>query len=125
MHQVPTVEFPVGIEEPVGGYQVDPRVVSPPGQQGLQHTGCGGFADRHAARDPDDERHRPIRVLLRLTEELRGGREQPLARGDLEVDQPGERQVHLFDLEEVEFLAHTAQSQQLVLGEFQRRRHAQ
>ena len=52
-------------------------------------------------------------------------REQPLARRDLKVDQPGQRQVDLFDLEQVEFLAETAQLEHFVFGQLHRRRHAQ
>src|SRR6478672_4178368 len=72
-----------------------------------------------------DERHRPVRILLGLTEELRGGGEQPLARRDLEVDQPSQRQVDLFDLQQVQLLAETPQRQHLVFGQLHRRRHAQ
>src|SRR4029453_7369473 len=99
----------VGVEETVGGDQVDLRVVSEAGQQRLQHTGGGGLADGDASRDADDERHRPVRILLWLTEELGGGGEQPLTGCDLKVDQPGQRQVDLFDLEQVELLAKTPQ----------------
>src|SRR6185312_6675793 len=49
----------------------------------------------------------------------------PLARRDLKVDQPGERQVDLFDLERVEFLAEAAKLKHLVFGQLHRRRHAQ
>ncbi len=81
--------------------QVDAGVVLPAGQQRLEHTRGGRLADGDAARDTDDERHRPVRIVL-LAEELRGGGEQPLVRGDLQVDQPGQRQVDLFDLEQVD-----------------------
>ena len=100
-------------------------MVLPAGQQRLQHAGGGRFADGDAARDADDERHRPVRVLLRLTEEVGGRREQCLPRRDLQMDQPGQRQVDLFDLEQVDLLAETPQPDQLVLGQLQRRRHSQ
>ena len=67
---------------------VDPRVVFEAGQKRLQHTRGGRFADRDASGHPDDEWNGPVRVLLWLTEELCGGREQPLARRDLKVNQP-------------------------------------
>src|SRR5258707_1905393 len=41
------------------------------------------------------------------------------------MDQPGQRQVDLFDLQEVELLAETPQRDQLVFGQLERRRHAQ
>ena len=125
MHQVSSRQFVVGIQEAVGGDQVDARVVFPAGQKRLQHTGGGRLADGDAAGHADDERHRPVRILLRLAEELRGRREQRLAGGDLQVDQPGQRQVDLFDLEQVELLTQAAQPLQLVLGQLQRGRHAQ
>ena len=110
MHQVSSQQLGVRVEEAVGGDEVDPGVVLPARQQRLQHAGGGGLADRDAARDADDERHRAVRVLLRLAEELGGRGEQPLPRGDLEVDQPGQRQVDLFDLEQVQLFAEAAQA---------------
>ena len=97
----------------------------PARQQRLQHAGGGRLADRDAARDADDERHRAVGVLLRLAEELGRRGEQPLPRGDLQMDQPGQRQVDLFDLEQVQLLAETAKPEEFALGELQRRRHAQ
>src|SRR5690349_22349896 len=41
------------------------------------------------------------------------------------MDQPGQRQVDLFDLQQVDGLAQTAQPDQLGFGEFQRGRHTQ
>ncbi|MFY9920339.1 MAG: DUF885 domain-containing protein, partial [Mycobacterium sp.] len=41
------------------------------------------------------------------------------------MDQPGQRQVNLFDLEQVDFLADTAQLDELFLGQLQRRGHTQ
>ena len=63
-------------------------------------------------------------MLLGLAEEFRGGGEQPLAGGDLQVHQPGQRQVDLFDLEQVDLLAQTAQPDDFFFGQRQRRRHA-
>ena len=100
-------------------------MVIPAGQQRLQHTGGGRLPDRHAAGHADDERHRPVRVLLRLAEEFRGRGEQSLAGRDLKVDQPGQRQIDLFNLEQVDLLAETAQADQFLFSEGQRRRHAE
>ena len=113
VHQVSSLQLGVRVEEAVGGDEVDAGVVLPAGQQRLQHAGGGGLADRDAARDADDERHRAVGVLLRLAEELGGRGEQSLARRDLQVDQPGERQVDLFDLQQVQLLAETAKSRGL------------
>lgn len=123
MHQVSPVQLGIGVQESVGGHQVHPGMMVPARQERLQHTGGRRLADRHAAGDPDDERHRPVRVLLRFTQELGGGGEQPLARRDLQVNQPGQRQVNLFDFEQVDLFTQTAQADQFLLGEGQRRRH--
>ncbi|GAA4540400.1 hypothetical protein GCM10023161_21220 [Mycobacterium paraffinicum] len=40
------------------------------------------------------------------------------------MDQPGQRQVNLFHFEQVELLTKTAQANQFLFGEGQRRRHA-
>ena len=64
-------------------------------------------------------------VLLRLAKEFRGGGEQPLARGDLKVNQPGQRQVDLLDFQQVDLLAQATQADQFLFGEGQWRRHAQ
>ena len=93
MHQVSPGELVIRVQEAVGGHQVDPRVVAEAGQQRLQNAGGGRLAHGHAASHPDDERHRPVRIL-RLTEELRRGGVQPLPGRHLRVDQPRQRQVN-------------------------------
>ena len=125
VHEVSSIQLGVGVEKTVGGHQVDPGVVIPASQQRLQHTGGGRLAHGHAAGHADDERHRPVRVLLRLAEEFRCGGKQSLAGGDLKMNEPGQRQVNLFDLEQVDLLAQTAQADQFLFGEGQRRRHAE
>ena len=124
MHEVSSVQLGVRVEESVGGHQVDARVVIPAGQQRLQHAGRRRLTDRHAAGHPDDERHRPVGVLPRLAEEFGGGGEQPLPGSDLQVQKPGQRQVDLFDLEQVDLLAQTAQADDFFFGQRLRRRHA-
>src|ERR1700739_1336685 len=54
-----------------------------------------------------------------------GGGKQPRTRGDLEVNEPGQGQVNLFDLEQVDLLTETAQADQFLFGEGERRRHAE
>ena len=44
-------------------------------------------------------------------------------RGDLKVDQPGQREVDLFDFEQVQLFAETAKPEDFTLREFQRCRH--
>ena len=60
-----------------------------------------------------------------LAEERRGGGEQPLPCGDLQVDQSSQREVHLGDFFEVDLLAEAAQAVQFVLGQDQRSRLTQ
>ena len=60
-----------------------------------------------------------------LAEEFRGGGEQPLAGGDLKMDEPGQWQVDLFDFEQVDLLTEAAQADQFFFGQRQRRRHAE
>ncbi len=95
----------------------------PAGQQRLQHAGRRRLADRDAAGHADDERHRPIGVLLRLAEEFGSGGEQSLPGGDLQVQESGQGQVDLFDLEQVDLLAQTAQADDLFFGQRLRCRH--
>ncbi len=125
VHDLSTRQLGVRVQESVGGHQVDARMVAEPGEQRLQHTGSGRLADGDAAGHADDERHRPVRALLGLAEELGSGREEALPGGDLQVDQTGQRQIDLFDFQQVELLAHTAQTQQFMSSEFQGSRHTQ
>ena len=122
MHEISLRQLRVGVQEPVGGDQVHLRVVRPAGQQRLQHASRGRFAHGDAAGHADDEGHRTVRVLLGLAKELRCRGEQPLAGGDLKVQQSGQRQVDLFDFEHVDLLTETAQPDQFLFGEGQRRR---
>ena len=69
-HQAARFELRVRIQEPVGGDEVDARVVGPAHQQRLQDARDRALADRDAAREPDDVR----RVRVELTEERLGHR---------------------------------------------------
>jgi hypothetical protein len=111
VHEVSPRQFGVRVEEAVGGDEVDAGMVLPPRQQRLQHAGRRGLADGDAARHPDDERHRAVGILLRLAEEFGGGREQSLARGHLQMDEPGQRQIDLFDFQQVQLFAEAAKSE--------------
>ena len=57
-----------------------------------------------------------------LAEEGGRRREQSLPGRDLQVDQPGERQVDLRDLCEVDLLTEPPESDEFVLGEHERSR---
>src|SRR5690606_20699181 len=60
-----------------------------------------------------------------LPEERGGGLVEPLPRGHLEVDQAGQREVHLGDLVEVDLLTQPTQPVQLLGGQRQRCRTTQ
>jgi len=68
------------------------RMFRPALQQGLQNTGCGTFAPRHAAGNADD-----IGALATgLAEELLQHPAATLFGFDIEIEQAGERQIDLF-----------------------------
>ena len=71
-------------------------MVRPAREQLAQHAGRGALADRHAAGEADQERD----LVLAVAEEGGGGAVQALHRGDVEVEQAREREVHLLDLAE-------------------------
>ena len=121
VHEAPALELVVRVEEPVGGHEVDPGVVGPAGEQGLQHASRGALADGDAAGDADDVRRRGS-----LAAEERGDH---LATGDrgghVQVQQPRERQVDRLHLLEVEVLVQAAQLVEVGGVERQRRRGPQ
>ena len=102
-HQPAALELGVGQQEAVGGDQLDPRVLGPAGQQRLQQPGGGGLADRDAARDADDERGARLAVAVaRAARKVFSAPRRPRGRGDVQVEQPGERQVDVRDLVQVD-----------------------
>ena len=96
----------------------------PPGQQLAQHPGRGALADGDAAGHADDERRRRRRRRLAEEGRRRRGAARAAAR-DLQVEQPGQRQVDLLDLGQVDRLAEPAQPRQVVVVERQRGGRAQ
>ena len=115
------LEHAVGQQEAIGGDQLDPRMVRPAAEQGLEHAGGGGLAHRHRTGDPDDERH----LLGRATEEHVGDAVQVLGRRHVQVEQAGQRQVDLGDLVEVEGVVDPAQVLDVLGRQGQRRRSTQ
>ena len=117
LHQAFAREDRVGIEEAVGGDEIDLGHVRPARQQRLQHARGGRFAHRHRARDADDVRHLGIlgaeKVLLRAEQALRGR--------DIEREQARQRQIDLLDLLHVEAIVERAHAAHLVGGERHRR----
>ena len=116
LHQAALGEHGVGVQEPVGGDQVDLRVVGPAGEQRLQDAGERALADGDAAGDADHVRH-PRR---HRAEERRRHPGEVLRGADVQVEQARQRQVDRGDLVEVDALVDAAQLGEVVLAERQR-----
>jgi hypothetical protein len=84
------------VQEAVRGDEVDARRVRPAREQLAQHARRRALAHGDAAREPDQERH----LVLLVAEEGAGRAIEPLDRRDVQVEQAGEREVHLLDLAE-------------------------
>ena len=54
-----------------------------------------------------------------LAEKCCRGREQPLPCGDLEVNESGQREIHLGDFFEIDLLTQAAEADEFFLGEHQ------
>ena len=80
LHQAFAREHRIGIEEAVGGEEIDLGDVRPAGQQRLQNTRGGRLADGDGAGDADDVRH--LRVFG--AEEALLSAKQPLGGSDIE-----------------------------------------
>ena len=98
-----------------------PRVVGPAHEQRLQDASDRALADRDAARKSDDVRG----VRVELPEERLGHDLQLTRRREPEVEQPRERQEHVFDFLERHGFVATAQRREVVFVECQRCRGAQ
>src|SRR5215210_1166891 len=116
-------ELLVRQQEPVCRDQLHSRVLRPRRQELAQDPCCRALPDRHAAGDPDHERHRA--PLRRLAEEASRRGAQPGRRGHVEAEQPRERKVDLLHLGQVDPLAEALQSCQLGCAERQRDRGPQ
>ena len=75
------------------------------------------MVDLPTATEPARPITNGVRGGVRLVEELLLLAVQPAGRLDVQAQQPGERQVDLADLVEVELVAEAAQRGELVLGE--------
>ena len=106
VEQPAPLQLGVGVEEAVGGDQRDVGVLGPVRQHLLQHPRGGGLAHRHRPGEPDHERRArrgaPVQEGLLLAVQLAG-------RADVQAEQPGERQVDLLHLVEVQGVAEAAQ----------------
>jgi len=82
------------VEKAVGRDQVNLRVIGPARQQ-CSHDARGcTFPDRYTAGQPDEI----WRLRHSGVQEGRGRIVQPLARIDMQVEQPREWQINLYDL---------------------------
>ena len=121
VHQPALVEHPVRVEEPVGGDQVDLRMVGPLGEQRLEDAGERALADGDAAGDADDVRH----LRGDGAEERRRHLVQVLRGADVQVEQPAERQVDGGHLVEVDVVVDALQPREIRRPQRHRRRGAQ
>lgn len=53
-HQSPFLQYFIGMQEPVGGDQLDPAMLRPTTEQRLQYAGRRALADRDAACNADN-----------------------------------------------------------------------
>lgn len=118
-HQAAGLELLGGQQEAVRGDQLHARVLGPAGQQGLEKARDGGFADGDRARDAYHERRTGLGALL--AEERVQGAAQAVGRAHVEVEEPGERQIDVPHLVEVDDIAQAAQLLHLLGGQRQRR----
>ena len=88
-------EARVGMEKPVGRYELHLGRVRPARQQGLEHARGRRLADRDRAGDADDVGN--LAPVFGAEEALRR-LEQPLRRGDVEREQTRQRQIDRNDL---------------------------
>ena len=116
VHQPATLELRVGVEEAVGGDQLDARGRGPAREQLAQQAGRGRLADRHRAGDADDERG-PADVLA---QERARRRVQAAGGLDVQVEQTGDRPVDRVDLGQVDRVAETGEALHVRVGQGQR-----
>ena len=115
LHDAARLELGVGVEEAIGGHQLDLRGVRPARHQLPEQSRGGGFADRHRPGHTDHVRG----ALLMLVQEVLPVAAQRLGGGDLDVQQARDGPVDGIDLLQVETIAQAAQAGDVVLGERQ------
>ena len=112
MQDAASLELGVGQQEAVGGDQGDARVLGPVREHLLQHARGRGLARPRPSR-PGRSRT-GVRGGWLPVQELLGGAVQLPGRLDVQAQQPGQRQVDLLHLVEVELVAETADALDLV-----------
>ena len=115
VHDAALLEDPVGVQEAIGGDEVDLRMVGPACEQFLEDAGEGALADGDAPGHTDHEGH----LRGERAQEGGAGLVQVLGRGDVEVEQTREWQVHGGDLVEVDALVDATEPDEVVLLERQ------
>ena len=109
------LELGVGEQEAVGGDQRDRRVLGPVREHLLQHAGGRRLADRHRAGQADHERRARRLAAGRRNSSWRAV--QPAGGLDVQAEQPGQRQVDLLHLVEVELVAQAPDPLDLLGGQ--------
>ena len=117
VHEAAVLEHPVRVEEPVGGDEVDLRVVGPAREQRLQDAGEGALAHGDAAGHADDVGH----LRRQRAEEGRRHLLEVLLGRHVEVQQAREREVDLGDLVERHPVVDAPQVFEVVLAQRQGR----
>ena len=98
VHQPSLLQHRVGIEETVGGHQLDTRVLRPSGEELLENSGDRRLPHRHRTGDPDQEGSGPRRG----TEECVGDGRQLMAALDVKVEETREGEETVLDHVDVE-----------------------
>ena len=116
VHQPSLLQHRVGIEEPVGGHQLDPRVLGPSGEELLENAGDRRLPHRHRTGDPDHEGPGPRWG----TEERVGDGRQLMAALDVQVEETGQGEEAVLDHVDVEIDVDSPDLLEIRLGEGQR-----
>ena len=121
VHQAAALQLRVGMQEAVGGDEVDARMIGPARQQRAQHAGRRALSDRHRSGDAEDVGH----VAITAAEEAAGDGVQLLGGGDVQIEQARQRQVDLLHLLHRQIFDQTRQLFQVARHQRHRRVGAQ
>ncbi len=117
-HQVAPFQLRIGMEETVRRDQRDVGMFGPTCEKRLEESGGGALPDRHAATDTDDVGER----TWSCSKKGMGHRRQRTSSHDVQIDQPAQGQIDLFNFVEVEPFVYAAHFFDVVLVERQGRR---
>jgi len=110
VQQLPPLQFGQRIEEAVRGDELHIGGAGPAAEHFAQDAGDGGFAHGYGPGNTDHERG-PLGLLA---QERGGGRMQLSCRLDVQVEEPGQRQVDIPDFLDVQGVAEPAKAQHIL-----------